>query len=275
MNDASIPKRPLMNSRMLSEIWLYPVKSLGGYRIPASRVLMKGLEHDRRWMLIDSNNRFLTQRTFPQLALFTARIQGDDLMLGQDGQHLQVPVVARTGDSFVATVWDDEVQVYGCSPAADEWFSDLLHFPVRMVRFPEVHARQADPAYSPQGQWVSLADGYPFLIIGDASLADLNGRLPTPVPMNRFRPNFVFTGGQAYEEDQWRDFTIGSVEFVGVKPCSRCVMTTVDQTTGLKNTEPLATLGGYRRRGGKVYFGQNALAKFTGTVNEGDIIVIH
>ncbi len=263
-----------MKIRTLSEIWVYPVKSLGGYRLPEANVLPKGLAHDRRWMLIDSNNQFLTQRTLPQLALFQARMVGTELVLTHGKQRFELAAEARQGEVFSATVWDDTVQVQGCSTAADQWFSDLLGWPVRFVAFPEMNPRQVDRAYSSEGQWVSLADGYPVLIIGEASLADLNARLATPVPMNRFRPNLVFTNGQPYEEDGWSDFRVGEVTFKGVKPCARCVMTTVDQHTGVKGTEPLATLSAYRKKNGKVYFGQNVLATSGGLVREGDLIEI-
>ena len=264
-----------MNDRILSEIWRYPVKSLGGEQISAGRILPKGLEYDRRWMLTDTSMQFLTQRTVPELALFRARIGGNDLVVQHNEHRIHVPIEARHGDLFQATVWADTVQVHGCSSDADTWFSDLLHRAVRLVAFPEKEARQVDLAYSARGQWVSLADGYPFLVIGEASLADLNARLEQPVPMNRFRPNFVFTGMHAYEEDGWKKFGIGAVDFVGVKPCARCVMTTVDQATGRKNTEPLATLAGYRKRGGQVYFGQNVLPCNVGTVAVGDAILIN
>ena len=109
-------------------------------------------------------------------------------------------------------------------------------------------------------------------MIGQSSLDDLNSRLEFPVPMNRFRPNLVFTGGQPYEEDSWKLLTIGNNKFAGVKPCSRCVLTTVDQNTGEKGKEPLATLAKYRQHENKIYFGQNLLSIDHHTIHEGDEI---
>jgi uncharacterized protein YcbX len=263
-----------MLTRILSEIWLHPVKSLGGQRVGEARVLGKGLEYDRRWMLIDSNHQFLTQRVLPALALFQVRIENGHLALHFQKSSERMSLDARIGDLMAATVWNDTVEVHRCSNEVDEWFSEHVHQEVRLVAFPETSPRQVDVQYSASGDWVSLADGYPFLIIGQASLDDLNSRLQSPVPMNRFRPNFVFTGGEAYEEDTWREFSVGTINFLGVKPCSRCVMVTVDQATGQGGVEPLATLSRYRKQNGKVYFGQNVLARSNGTVREGDKIVI-
>jgi uncharacterized protein YcbX len=242
--------------------------------VAEARVAAKGLAFDRRWMLIDENNQFLTQRTNPALALFQVTLGEQNLTFRFRQERYAIRLDARVGDVFAATVWDDTVAVHRCSEAIDQWFSTHLRQPVRLVAFPEENPRQVDLSYSVEGDWVSLADGYPFLVIGQASLDDLNTRLENPVSMNRFRPNFVFTGGAPYEEDSWRKFAIGSVHFAGVKPCSRCVMVTVDQATSEKGAEPLATLAGYRKQNGKVYFGQNVLAQTTGLVRVGDEIVI-
>jgi hypothetical protein len=144
----------------------------------------------------------------------------------------------------------------------------------RLVYFPEENSRPVDPRYKVNGEQVSLADAYPFLIIGQSSFEDLNSKLQEPVPMNRFRPNFVFTGGKPFEEDTWRNFSIGSTRFVGVKPCDRCVLTTVNQETGQKGVEPLKTLTSYRKRDNKVYFGQNLVALDHKRIQIGDLITL-
>ena len=142
----------------------------------------------------------------------------------------------------------------------------------RLVYFPEVNQRPVDEKYRIENDQVSLADGYPYLIIGQSSLDDLNSKLTNPLPMNRFRPNFVFTGGKPFEEDNWRNFAIGKSRFAGVKPCGRCVLTTVNQETTERGTEPLATLATYRRTNNKIYFGQNLLALTCHDIYEGDTI---
>jgi uncharacterized protein YcbX len=258
-----------MQDIRLSEIWIYPIKSLGGIRLQKARVLAKGLEHDRRWMLVDEQNRFITQREYPQLALFQLTISNDQLSIVHQANLDSIQFRMNTHEkTFEAvTIWDDQVQSAEVDKHISAWFSDQLNMKCRLMYFPESNSRPVDPAYAIQNEQVSLADGYPFLIIGQSSLDDLNARLPQPITMQRFRPNFVFTGGEPYEEDDWKNFTIGDVNFIGVKNCSRCVLTTVDPTTGVKGKEPLQTLSTYRKRNNKIYFGQNLLCLNTGSIS--------
>lgn len=260
---------------VLNEIWIYPVKSLGGIRMATARVLDKGLEFDRRYMLIDDDNNFMTQRSSPTMALFKLSFAGDSFNVEFGNESIKIPQVpVSTSGSERAKVWNDEVEVELMSEEFHRWFSTQLNVSCRLAFFPEPNSRQADVDFAKNDEQVSLADAYPFLIIGKMSLEELNARLDSPVPMNRFRPNFVFEGGRPFEEDSWRNFSIGSNRFVGLKPCARCVMTTVNQETGEKGVEPLATLSTYRRRDGKVYFGQNLIAVDHGEVREGDVIKI-
>ncbi|HYG01540.1 MAG TPA: MOSC domain-containing protein, partial [Chryseosolibacter sp.] len=173
------------------------------------------------------------------------------------------------------TIWNDIVDVHPhADPVVHEWFSQRLGFPCKLVAFPEENERPVDADYSINDEHVSLADAYPFMIIGQRSLDMLNTKLKDAVPMNRFRPNFVFTGGEAHDEDSWREFTIGSNRFAGVKLCARCVLTTVNQDTAEKGTEPLYTMSTYRKVGNKVLFGQNLVALDFGTVKVGDTISV-
>lgn len=256
----------------LSAIWIYPVKSLGGIRVPATRVLGKGLEFDRRWMLVDSEGQFLTQRTLPLLSQFhVSKVEGG-FRVSYQGEAMDFPTQAKGGEPFRATVWDDVVTVREVEAELSAWFSRHLGQPTRLVAFEESAPRPVDPAYATHQENVSLADGYPLLIVGEAALHALNSKLASPVPMNRFRPNLVFRGGQPHDEDQWREFRVGANRFRGVKPCSRCVMITIDQQTGQVGKEPLATLSAYRKRDNKIYFGQNVLAIDQLTIKEGDEI---
>lgn len=259
----------------LTEIWIYPVKSLGGIRLTSAKILPKGLEYDRRFMLIDENGLFLTQRVHPQMALFKTSINGDNLTISYNGDDLAVPLhPSTTQGPRPVQIWDDLVMANEVDPACSTWFSQRLGFPCKLVYFPEENLRAVDPRYKVNDEHVSLADAYPFLIIGQASLNDLNTRLDTPLPMNRFRPNLVFTGGQPYEEESWRQFTIGTNRFVGVKPCARCVLTTVDQETAQKGKEPLKTLATYRNFNNKIIFGQNVIALDHTLINVGDILTL-
>jgi uncharacterized protein YcbX len=262
--------------RTLSNIWIYPVKSLPGIRVMRAQVMQKGLQYDRRWMLIDEHGRFITQREHPQLALFQLSMQEDELEIKHKTSSslaIRFKVIAENGVVASAAIWDDPVEVIEPSTAHSSWFSDCLGMPCRLVFFPEANFRQADPDYA-RGEPVSLADAFPFLIIGQKSLDDLNTRLPEPVTIRRFRPNFIFVGGEAYEEDQWKEFAIGKNKFRAVKRCSRCTLTTVDPETGIKGVEPLATLAKCRKEGNKIFFGQNAIAINYETIQEGDEITM-
>jgi uncharacterized protein YcbX len=265
-----------MHERQISEIWIYPIKSLGGIRLKSSRVSPKGLYLDRRWMLVDENNQFLTQRVHPKMALFKVNLNSDHLEIWYGSDRLRVPIALSLGNPIRATIWDDTVTVNEMGPEYATWFSEHLGFPCKLVSFPEENLRPVDPRFRLSDQnHVSLADAYPLLIIGESSLNDLNKRLAQEVPMNRFRPNLVFTGGQAYEEDRWQMFKVGNIRMAGVKPCARCVLTTVDQESATKGTEPLATLSSYRKVENKVLFGQNVIPIDFNDIQEGDIITLN
>jgi uncharacterized protein YcbX len=264
-----------MRKKIVSEIWVYPVKSLGGIQLSSAKVLPKGLEHDRRWMLIDTDNVAMTQRVYPAMALFKPIFENNHLRITYDEQAIDLPFSAN-GEKSNAIVWNDTVAVQEVSPGHSSWFSERLGVPCRLVFFPEPNRRPVEKPYSVSDEdVVSLADAYPLLVIGQASLDDLNSRLNEPLPMNRFRPNIVFTGGDPYEEDDWGHFRIGESRFAAVKPCSRCAVPTIDQATGKKGgAEPLATLAGYRKRGNNVYFGQNLLVLNDREIAMGDEIIL-
>ncbi len=264
-----------MTPLYLSEIWIYPIKSLGGIRLRSAKVMEKGIVHDRRWMLVDEAGTFMTQRVHPMMALFKLKIQGLTFKITFKNDSITLPFVHSIIPTEIKTkVWDDEVITFEGSAEHSHWFSEKLGLKCKLVSFPEENSRPVDIRYKINNENVSLADGYPLLVIGQSSLDDLNSRLESPVPMDRFRPNLVFTGGQPYEEDTWKYFTIGKNKFAGVKPCSRCVLTTVDQATGKKGKEPLATLAKYRQSENKIYFGQNVLAIDHNEIHEGDEIVL-
>ncbi len=264
----------------LDEIHIYPIKSLPGLRVKRARVLGKGLEFDRRFMLVDPDGRFMTQRTLPQLSQYRLDMEGASLTissqrspdLGTISFNLQQP--SRSGAPFAAEVWDDTVMVSEVDPHLSEWFSQTAGTPCRLVWFPEDSPRQVDPDYAPGDHQVSLADGYPMLIIGTASLEALNEKLQTPVTMDRFRPNLVFSGGTPHQEDEFREFRIGKNIFAGVKPCNRCNLITIDPQTGEAGDEPLRTLATYRKRGNKILFGQNLIALNHDHIEEGNEIIL-
>jgi uncharacterized protein YcbX len=271
-----------MRELRLSEIWIYPIKSLGGLRLEQSKVLEKGLKYDRRWMLVDENGVFMTQREFPAMSLLKVGLDPESYRNGElrvvhnqrSTVHCFSLSTTPTEKDMQVTIWNDSVQAFEVSSESSQWFSDALQLRCKLVYFPEENARLVDPAYRVNNEHVSLADGYPFLIIGQSSLDYLNAKLAEPIPMNRFRPNFVFTGGEPNEEDAWRNFTIGNNRFIGVKPCARCAIPTINQDTAQKGIEPTRTLATYRKKENKILFGQNLLATDHQQVKEGDLITI-
>lgn len=264
-----------MQNLRLSEIWIYPIKSLGGISLDKVRVMPKGLQFDRRWMLIDDQGTFLSQRTLPRLALLKLDFHHDHLQVSYGDQNIALHTSAQNfSEPLIANVWNDAVTVYEVSPQHSRWFSDVLQLNCRLVYFPEENPRPVDADYRIKDEHVSLADAFPFLIIGQSSLEDLNSRLREPLPMNRFRPNFVISGGNPFAEDTWRNFSIGSNEFTAVKPCARCIMTTVNQDTAQRGTEPLKTLATYRATNNKILFGQNVIATRATEIKVGDPVSI-
>ena len=263
----------------LSEIYIYPIKSLGGIRLENSNVTPRGLENDRCFMLVDENGRFLSQREHPQLAVFQTEIEGNFLLITnkKSDQNLRISLSQNPQlPSLSVTIWDDKVSAIEVSKEASDWFTQALKIPTRLVYMNEESQRKIEPEYSLSGEEsTSFSDGYPILIIGQSSLNDLNNRLDNPLNINRFRPNFVFTDGEPFEEDAWHEFMVGNVRFFGVKPCARCIMTTIDQEKGEKSgKEPLLTLNKYRKAGNKILFGQNVLIIQLGTVSVGNDVTV-
>ena len=270
----------IMIHRKLSEIWIYPIKSLPGFRVRSARVLEKGLEGDRRMMLVDDENRFLTQRELTKMALFNVSIDHGFVMISHRiNKNLHPITIDATqpisNPAIACAIWDDTVEAHEMNAMYSKWFSDALGINCRLMLFPEQNERRVDVKYVAEEKQTSLSDGYPYLVIGQESLKDISKRVGESLTIRRFRPNFLFEGGAAYEEDTWRNFHIGSVKFRGVKSCGRCVLTTVDPDTGEKGVEPLKTLASYRSRNGKVLFGQNVIALEDGLINEGDDISVY
>ena len=262
----------------LSELNIYPVKSLKGIPLNEAIVEDRGLQFDRRWLLVDGNGKFITQREVPQMATVKIEVGPEGMRAARNGSSIDVPLDPATGDRAHVEIWGQEVVAEYYPQEFHRWFTDAIGSECRLVSMPETTRRMVDPNFAVRAlqDTVSFADAYPFLLIGEGSLADLNSRLADPVPMTRFRPNFVVAGSGPFEEDTWKRIRIGSVEFHVVKPCARCVLTTVDPILGVKTgKEPLATLSSYRNWDGKVLFGQNLIAESVGgVVRVGDEIEV-
>jgi uncharacterized protein len=234
-----------------------------------------GLRYDRRWMVVDDTGQFLSQRSHPRLALVVPRIRGDKLVVNAPGMRtLELPLHPTPAVVTSVLVWDDICSATWLGENAADWFSDVLDCPCSLVHMAEDAVRPADPTFARAGSRISFADGFPFLLLSEESLADLNRRMTEPLPMDRFRPNLVVAGGAPYSEDRWTDFTIAGVRLHVVKPCGRCVVTTTEQTTGERGKEPLRTLATYRRQDGEVMFGQNVVHEGPGHLRVGDPVVL-
>ena len=238
----------------LSQLWVYPVKSAAGIALDSSKVALRGLAHDRRWMVVDANGRLVTQRERPDLALLRPSFTGECLKLEADGMPgLTLPLYPTDGKTLTVMMWKEPMPAQ-LVPAATDWFSTLLGGAYRLVYMPESTLRPSpDHTSSP----ISFVDGNPFLLVSEASLADLNGRLDTPVDVRHFRPNLVVSGCEAFAEDGWDAVQIGALQLRRVGPCIRCMLINVDPDEGERRTEPLRTLARYRRVGRQVWFGQN------------------
>jgi uncharacterized protein len=245
----------------LSHINIFPVKSLDGYSPDSAVVEKSGLQYDRRWMITEPNGTFMTQRTNGKMALLKAVIKDDFLVIfeKQNPENAVKISVDTEGPLLPVTVWDDTVLASRTTAEADAFLSDFLGKSCVLTKMNVENERRVDEKYNLGHDIVSFADGYPFLIIGENSMRDLNERLDVPLSIRRFRTNFVFSGGDAFIEDTFKNFRIGNVDFVGVKNCARCVLTTRDPDTGAKGREPLATLQAYRSHGTKIMFGQNVV----------------
>jgi hypothetical protein len=258
----------------ISELNIYPIKSLGGISLTSAVVTDRGLKYDRRWMLVDEQNRFITQREFPQLALLKVQLEEDGLLVTHpDKGDVHVPFEPALASQEVV-IWNDTCTGVFVSKELDQWFSEASGLRCRLVHMPESTRRQVDLTYAPEGFITSFADAYPFLLIGQASLDDLNSRMAESLPMNRFRPNIVFSGGTPYQEDLLKHIQVAGISFYGVKLCARCVLTTVNQQTAKKGKEPLKTLATYRSKNNKILFGQNLIHEGTGILTVGDNISV-
>jgi hypothetical protein len=245
----------------LSGLHVYPVKSCRGVAPRSWPLDAYGLRHDRGWMVVDANGRYLTQRELPRLALVETAIEGERLVLSAPGRPpLALPHAGiRTGDVDVE-VWSHAGPAVDGGDEAARWIGAHLGIEARLVAVPAGHARPVSRDWFHGEAQAAFSDGYPLLLISEASLEDLDARLPKPLPMERFRPNLVVRGTAPYEEDLWKRIRIGGVELAVVKPCARCTIPSTDQQTGERDgKEPLRTLATYRKTALGVVFGQNVV----------------
>ncbi|WP_372963939.1 MOSC domain-containing protein [Marinobacter sp.] len=255
-------------------LYLYPVKSLAGIQVSSLELDDFGPRGDRRWMIVDGGGQFVTQRKMPHLALIRTELEGGHVRVRIPGEG--VFVLQPTPEQLQVTVWRDQVCASAGQDQANEALSRFSGERLQFVYMPNTTYRRVDPERVADVRRVGFADGFPFLLVNLASLDELNSRLTQPVDIRRFRPNIVVSGSEPWAEDRWHSLMIGEIRFDVVKPCSRCVLTTVDPDTGVKDadTQPLKALSSYRKTPDGVIFGQNAIHEGTGKIVVGDRVFI-
>ncbi len=259
----------------IASLHIYPLKSGRGLSLDHVDLDHFGPRDDRRWMVTDADGGFVTQREIPKLCMIGAVPSEEAVTLSAPNlAPLVVPRPAPGSPTRRMTIWGDVTDGVDLGATAAEWISQALGASFRLAYIPDDGFRRTDPEYDPVGARVSFADGFPLLVIGEASLEDLNRRLETPLPMNRFRPNLVVRGSAPFAEDQWRGFSVGGIRFEGLKLCARCPITTTDQDTGVRSKEPLRALAGFRKHTKGVMFGMNVAHRGTGTLRVGDQIIV-
>ena len=242
-----------MSDLKVTDIYVYPIKSLAGIRLESAELSETGIQFDRYWMLVKTDGSFITQREIPQLILFQLELKADYLKVIFGDKTLTIPKTLTQLDEIECEIFGDKVLGYKESNEINDWFSTILEQAVFLVRKTD-HAKR--PVKNHEDSYINFSDASQYLIIGQESLKQLNTKLEEPVPMNRFRANIIFESGTAHIEDTWGEIRIGKATFQSVKPCGRCKMTTINQRTGIVGKEPLQTLATYRKTGNKILFGQ-------------------
>ena len=260
-----------MLSYLVSDLYIHPVKSLKSVSLSEAEIDEFGFVHDRRFMLVDASGKFISQRKHSRLGFLSAEFDGRNLVIQGKGLDAITFALSEFEVALEVDVWADRVGALAIADERTEKLSEYIGLMLSLVYMPRSTFRQVEREFFSADQKLSFADAFPFLLTNTASLDDLNDKLEQPIGMGRFRPNIVFTGDQPFQEDDWQRIAIGDVEFDVVKPCSRCVMTCIDEQ-GRKHKEPLKTLATYRRNDFGVCFGQNIVQRSSGSVMVGDVL---
>lgn len=260
----------------IKSMHIYPIKGLGGISLNQTEVTTRGLKHDRRWVLVDENNRFISQREFPEMALLHTHIEGELLTVTdtrKQNTSISIRVTEPKSNEEMVTVWDDTMPAKMVSEEANDWFTLAIGTQVRLMFMHDDSQRQADQRYAiSENDHVSFADGYPILIVSEASMDQLNKKTGLTQAIDRFRANIVITGTRPHEEDELKEISIGEQKLYGVKPCARCQVTTIDPSTAQYGKEPLKTLASYRKINHKILFGENFIPSNESIISVGDKI---
>jgi len=262
-----------LKSYTVTELYIYPIKSLAGIRVESAKVEEIGFENDRRWMLIDENNQFITQRKHPVLSQFYPKISpGKIEVIFQKSTH-EFSISEYIDLPIQSKVWEDESTVFEVNNTTSLWFSQALGFSCKLVKINKIGDRKHHNATINQSLNVSLADGYPYLLLGSESLNLLNEKLKEKITIKRFRPNIVINTSIAHEEDSFDTFQIGNLKFKNLKPCERCIMVNTNPDTAAVLKEPLKTLNTYRKVDNSILFGTNIICMNEGNIKIGDEVI--
>ncbi|MFV2059937.1 MAG: MOSC domain-containing protein [Gammaproteobacteria bacterium] len=272
-----------MSLLKVSELALYPVKSCAQITVNATRVDNFGLQNDRRWMVVDQQGKYITQRQQSRMCLIQVELIKTESSNSKHDYSIRLTapdmpalnvVIPGSPTSLKVKIWHDNCNAFDCGPEAAQWLSRFLMVPCQLVFFPENEIRQVDVNFADAGDRTAFSDGFPLLLISEASLDNLNSKLDVAIPMKRFRPNIVVTGCNPFDEDNWKMLRIGELLLRVVKPCSRCVIPSIDTETGERGNEPTKTLLTFRKHNTKIFFGQNVIASNPGNIAVGDTVEI-
>ena len=258
-----------MTKILVSNLSIYPVKSCREVKQNSTLIEKFGLKNDRRWMVVDENGVMLTQRKIAKMCLIQPELTKTGLTLSTESMDTLYVETPSSSKKCNVKVWADHCQAFDAGDDAASWLSHVLSTKCRLVYFPDNEFRQVDLDYANEGDKTAFSDGFPLLLISQASLDDLNQRLSIPIKMNRFRPNIIVEGCEPFAEDSWKKIRIGEVTYRIVKPCSRCVIPNINIETAEREDEPTKTLNRYRKRENKIFFGQNVIANETGLIDVG------
>lgn len=257
----------------VKSLHIYPIKSLGGISLDSVNVEKEGFQHDRRWMLINKEGIFMSQREHPKMALFSCHIVDKKLHVNYKDTSISFGLDEHQQSVEDVQVWNSALNAQEVSSEISYWFSDHLGIECKLVAMTKVSNRKKSFEKEPFSTSVSFADGYPILIVGTRSLEYLNEKLDTPLPMNRFRPNIVIETIKEHEEDTWNDLTVNDTGLKVINACARCQVTTINQETIEKGAEPLKTLSTYRKDGNRILFGANTIVTKEGVISVNDVIL--
>jgi uncharacterized protein YcbX len=258
----------------VQELVVFPIKSLRGISVPSAKVAKRGLTHDRRWMLVDEEGKFLTARRISRMVLIDTGFTANGIQVGFKGKPgLEIPFETAS-DSREVQVWNSICNAYRVSTTADAWFSDVLDLDCSLVYMPEETQRPISSLAAEEGDIVGFADSNPILVAGQASIDDLNSKLPEPIPIRRFRANVILSGSAPFAEDEWSEIAVGDVKLRKTNRCARCAVPTIDIETGVSSDEPLRTLNAYRNFDNKVWFGCFYAPDTLGEISVGDPVTV-